>query len=50
MRLSDIQDLMVEGNYKQALKAIEELDLSMRLDGLILQGRILERQESCKKG
>jgi tetratricopeptide (TPR) repeat protein len=48
--LADIQDLMVKGNYKQALEAIEELGSEKRLDGLILQGRTLERQGELQEG
>ncbi|MFQ5979406.1 MAG: tetratricopeptide repeat protein [Candidatus Heimdallarchaeota archaeon] len=50
MRPSDIQDLMVKGHYQQALNAIEELGPEERLDGLTLQGRILERQGELQEG
>ncbi|MHA2247133.1 MAG: tetratricopeptide repeat protein [Candidatus Hodarchaeales archaeon] len=49
MEISEIKDLMEHGNYDRALAAIEDLSAEDVLEGLILQGRILERKGELNK-
>ena len=49
MEIPEIKDLMEHGNYDRALAVIEDLSAEDVLEGLILQGRILERKGELNK-